>query len=202
MGQVAAYQGHSPHQAPTDLPESLICEVAHGRPICYGGYRAVLDGSATLEEIMAESPLQAWLKAQPTAILALQLTGKPYEVLTGELGLLLGNGNIRGADISVCQRDKRVLEGKFSNVPPDVIIEIDTQIDTVDENEIEHVLEKPDDYLELGVKQVVRVFTANKKVMIARPGKPWLTHTWAADVEILENVQFNLDALAQGRLPV
>jgi hypothetical protein len=181
------------------VPSALVYEVAQGKPIYYRGYREVINGNLTLEAIMADSSLQAWLKTQISFLLLSQLSGKNYEVLAGELGLLLGGGDYRGADISIYRSENFVLDNHYSSLPPEAIVEIDTQIDPQEENELDYVQEKLDDYLRFGVKQVVWVFTRTRKVMIAVPDSPWLMVGWNSDIRMLEGICFNLEKMLEGK---
>ena len=199
MGETAIAPSTAKVNTAQYIPEELIYEVAHGRPIYYRGYREVLNGNSTLEAIMADSSLQSWLKAQITILLGSYYLGKGIELATGELGLLLGDGDKRGADIAFYRSGDLLLNAHYTQTPPEAIIEIDTQIDLKDENEMEYVLEKLDDYLHFGVKKVVWIFTRNRKVMIAMPDSPWLTVGWASDVEMLDGASFNLEKMLEGK---
>ncbi len=181
------------------VPEELIYEIVDGKPIYYRGYRDVLSGKLNLEAVMSESSLQAWLKARLSYLLFAGLENKGYDILTGELGLILGPGARRGADISIYKTQNLTLDNHFATVPPELIIEIDIQADTEDISEMEYVLRKIDDYLRFGVKKVVWIFTANRKVMIATSTKPWLTQDWESPVDTLEGVTLNLELLLEGK---
>ena len=85
----------------TPIPDTLIYEVVKGRPIYYRHYKAVINGTKTLEEIKMESKLQSWLKAQITGLLFILFQESPYEVFTGELGLNLPENTKRGADLAI-----------------------------------------------------------------------------------------------------
>ena len=64
------------------IPDTLIYEVVKGRPIYYRDYKAVINGTKTLEEIKMESKLQSWLKARITILLGALLLPKGYEIMT------------------------------------------------------------------------------------------------------------------------
>jgi Uma2 family endonuclease len=181
------------------IPESLVYEIVDGKPIYYKGYRQVLNGKLNLEAVMAESSLQAWLKARLSHLLFNLLEQKGYEILTGELGLLIGRGDRRGADVSIYRREQLVLDAHYSKTPPEVIIEIDIQADLENQNEMEYVLRKIEDYLHFGVKKVIWIFTSNRKIMTATPQKPWLTLDWDASIETIEGATFNLEKMLEGR---
>lgn len=181
------------------IPDALIYEVVGGKPIYYKGYREVLNGKLNLEAIMAESILQSWLKAQFTILFAHLLAGKGYEIMTGELGLLLGNGTRRGADVAIYHSEHLILHSHFSKIPPEVIFEIDIQADIENETEMDYVLRKIEDYLHFGVKQVIWIFTNSRKIMTATPIKPWLTLDWDATIETIEGATFNLEKMLEGK---
>ena len=179
----------------TPIPDYLIYEVVRGRPIYYKGYRDVLNKSKTIEEIKMESKLQSWLKAQITGILFALLQQIPYEVLTGELGLNLPEKTKRGADIAIFKSEDLELDEFFASLPPEIIIEIDVAIDTEKQTEMDYVHKKIDDYLNFGVHKVVWIFTKTKKVIIADTSLPWLTYNWDKDIELMEEVSFNLNKI-------
>lgn len=181
------------------IPDALVYEIVDGKPIYYKGYRQVLNKKLNLEAVMAESSLQAWLKARLSHLLFNLLEQKGYEILTGELGLLIGRGDRRGADVSIYRRDSLVLDAHFSKIPPEVVIEIDIQADLEDQNEMDYVLRKIEDYLRFGVKKVIWIFTTNRKIMTATPQKPWLTLDWETTIETVEGASFNLEKMLEGR---
>lgn len=123
-----------------------------------------------------------------------------YDVLTGELGLLLGEGTQRGADISLYRSADLVLNTHYATTPPELIIEIDVQADLEDRSEMDYILRKIDDYLHFGVKKVVWIFTGNRKVMVATPGRPWLTLDWSAEVELLGGFSICLEKVVEGKV--
>lgn len=186
-------------KASRQIPEGLVYEIVRGRPVYYRGYREVLDGRQPIETIMAESSLQAWLKARLGSLLLTLLEPKGYEVAVGELGLLMGDGSRRGADVAVYRAEDFYLSSRFLSVPPEMVIEIDVQASLDDQTEMEYVLEKIEDYLRFGVKQVVWIFTSSRKTMIATPVKPWLTMDWDATIETVGGASFNLENLLAGR---
>lgn len=182
-------------KAEQKVPDYLVYEISKGKPIYYKGYKDVLNGTKTFEEIKMESKLQAWLKTRISLLLIGALKSDQFEVVAGELGLNLSKTNKRGADISVFSIENWTLDEHFSNLPPEVILEIDIQADTENTTEMDYVLEKIADYLEFGVKKIIWIFTKNRKVMIATNEEPWLTVSWNKEVEVLEGLVLNLEEL-------
>jgi Uma2 family endonuclease len=199
MEAIAAAPVQAQKKKSRKIPQALIYEIVDGKPIYYKGYRQVLNGKLRPEAVMAESSLQAWLKARLSHLLFNLLEQKGYEILTGELGLLIGRGDRRGADVSIYRSESLVLDAHYSKIPPEVIIEIDIQADLENQNEMEYVLRKIEDYLRFGVKKVIWIFTSNRKIMTATPQKPWLTLDWDATIEAIEGAEFNLEKMLEGR---
>lgn len=202
MTAIAPVPAEAPSSPVRKIPKSLIYEVVDGKPIYYKGYRDYLNGSKTIEEIMADSTLQSWLKTRLGYLLLSQLLSKGYEVLAGELGLLLGLGKSRGADVSIFKAENLLLDEHYSKTAPEVVIEIDVQADLEEgsESELDYVLNKVDDYFRFGVKQVIWVFSASRKVMNCKPGEPWLTTGWDTTIETIEGASFNLEQIMESRI--
>jgi Uma2 family endonuclease len=176
----------------TKIPDFLIYEVAKGKPIYYKGYKDVLNGTKTFEEITMESILQSWLKAQITIFIGSLLRMTHYHITVGEMGINLSRQDKRGADISIFRKENFKLIDKYSDLPPEIIIEIDVRAEVEDRHEMDYVAEKTDDYHKFGVKRVIWIFTKAKKVIVANAGQTWLMDDWSADVEIMEGIKFNV----------
>lgn len=178
-----------------EAPEYLIYEIVKGKPIYYKGYQEVLSGAKKPEEIMGDSTLQAWLKAQLTGILFNTLMEKGYEITTGELGLKLPENTERAADIAIFKAERLELSPHYSQIPPDIVIEIDIQADTGKQSEMEYVLDKIEDYVTFGTERVIWIFTHSEKVMVATPEKPWLTYGWDEEIEVLPGLSINVKTI-------
>lgn len=178
-----------------EVPEYLIYEIVDGKPIYYKGYQEVLNGTKKLEEIIGDSTLQAWLKAQLTGILYNALMEKGYEITTGELGLKLPGSTERAADIGIFKAERLELSPHYSPIPPDIVIEVDVQADTDSQSEMEYILKKLDDYLSFGTAKVIWIFTDSQKVMVATAQKPWLTYGWGENIEVLPGLFINVQQI-------
>jgi len=174
------------------LLHRLVYEVVDGQPIYYKGYREVLNGHKTLEEIMSDSSLQAWLKGRIYAVLLQQLLNSDFDITVGEQGLILGKKRQRGADLAIFRIKDLVLDNHYSKRPPEVVIEIDVAADTEDSSDMEYIFRKVADYFAFGVKKVFWVFTDKQQVMVALPDEPAQTFSWNNDIVVLEGVNFNV----------
>lgn len=182
-----------------DIPESLIYEIVKGKPIYYKGYQDVLNKTKTIEEIMPESLLQAWLKTHLSALLLNLLFEKGYDIVSGELGINISKKDKRGADISIIKREKIKLTPNYINIPPEIIIEIDVQADTSDSTDMDYILGKIEDYLNFGVKKVIWIFTKSEKVIVT-DGNPFHTFKWNEDISIMEGVSINIQHLIDTKI--
>ncbi len=176
------------------IPNNLIYEVVKGKPIYYKGYKAVINKTKTIKDITLESLLQSWLKAQLSAFLIHNLLGKGFQVTAGELGLNLSKEDKRGADIAIFKNENFVFSEYFSNLPPEVIIEIDVKADTENETEFDYVLEKITDYHRFGVKKVIWIFSKTKKIMDAPANKPWVMLDWTESVSVIDALELKVGA--------
>ncbi len=181
------------------VPEYLIYEVVRGKPIYYKGYKDVLNGTKTKEEIKMESRLQSWLKAHLAAYLLNQLFPKGFDVVVGELGVHISKENKRGADVAIFKIEDMILDSHFSNLPPEIVIEIDITADLEGMDVIDYLSEKIQDYHNFGVKKVIWIFTKNRNIMVATPVRPWLTFAWDTDIELMGGATMNMADITKNR---
>lgn len=178
--------------APKPIPDYLIYEVSKGKPIYYKGYKDVLNGTKTFEEIIADSTLQGWMKTRFGHRLIPPLEEKGYDIIVGELGIMMPDKGKRAADVSIFKYERLTLNRHYSQVPPDIAIEIDVQADTEDIGEMKYIFDKINEYLESGVEKVIWIFTEAKVFISAEKGKRQTIHDWKEDLEILPGISVNL----------
>ncbi|MBL7795217.1 MAG: Uma2 family endonuclease [Saprospiraceae bacterium] len=177
------------------LKKALVYEIVDGHPIYYKGYKQVLSGAKTREEIMGDSSLQAWLKLRIAMLLFQQLQTKGYEVTTGEQGLRIGKRHRRDADIAIFRRENFSLSPRYAHFPPDAVIEIDVDADTENASEMEYIFRKVADYFAFGLLKVVWVFTQEQRILVFSPDQPPVTLTWQQDVDVITGASFNISKM-------
>ncbi|MBK3331680.1 Uma2 family endonuclease [Persephonella atlantica] len=182
------------------VPRELIYEMRYGSPIYYRDYDKVLAGEKSLEEVMGSSKLQALLIWIILKYLAKKLNHERYEVLTNEAGFQWAPRTWRNLDIAVFDKRNLLKEGiddKYAKTPPEVVIEIDTKADLrkYSGEMLSYMKEKINDLLNAGVKKVIWYTTDDKKVMVATKKEKWFISDWDEDVEIIDNLKFNLAKL-------
>jgi Uma2 family endonuclease len=179
------------------IPKALIYEMRHGSPIYYRDYEKVLAGEKTLEEVMGSSELQAILTFLLLKWLATKLDTKKYLVATNEVGYKFAPKSWYNLDIAIVERDKiKKPSDKYLTATPKVVIEIDTKADLNKfDNPQDYFHRKTQDLLDSGVEKVIWIFTKDKKLWFAENGKRWFITNWDDDLELLDNIQFNLQKL-------
>ncbi len=187
---------------PAAIPKSLIYEIMDGRPIYYKGYREVLAGRKTTEEIMGSSTLQWVLASHFMELMILTLDRKKYRFASNEAGVHLNHRNNLSHDVAVYDRTVLTVDKinkKYANVPALVAVEIDVKADMSNEADRNYVNLKTRKLLDFGTEKVIWIFTDSQQVMVAeRTADAWLTMDWSRDLELLDGQTFNIGAyLAQ-----
>jgi len=180
-----------------DVPKSLVYEILDGRPIYYKGYKEVLAGNKTLEDIMGSSALQAEIVTYLLRLLFAGIDLSKFRVLTNEIGSHLDKRNNLSNDIAVY--DKKILTGDmidvhYPNVPAELVIEVDVDADMEEGSDNEYIQIKTQKMLEFGVKKVIWITTKTRKVMSATLNEDWLVMDWNKDIEVMEGIRFNIAA--------
>lgn len=178
------------------IPESLIYEIMDGKPIYRKGYRDVLSGKKTLEEIMGASTLQSVIVSYLVILIGKFIDDNAYFVLTGEPGVHLDHRNNLANDIAIY--DQMVLtpdkiSKKYATVPPQIAIEVDIEADTAEMTENGYIYNKTRKLFEFGVQKIIWVLTDPQVVLIATPERIE-TVDWDKDVEIMDGHSFNIGA--------
>ncbi len=175
------------------VPQYLVWEVLDGQPLYRRGYKEVLRKLKTTEDIMGTSSYQAIITSYITIILARQLDLNQYDFLIGEPGVHLEHKDNISNDIGIYNRLLgSQISKKYTDFPAKIVIEIDIDIDPDSMHDLEYLNKKTQKMLDFGVEKVIWVLTNIKKVIIATPDNAWLTMSWANDIEIVNNIHFNI----------
>ncbi len=182
------------------VPDMLIAETLQGKPIYYQGYKQVLSRKLKPPDIMGISDVQSYftnlIKDYLTPLLKME-----YKVLAGELGLHLQHQDNVSVDIAVVSRELYQpinFKGKYLDYPPQVVVEIDINIDPLESfgNLSEYMNIKTQALLNFGVEQVIWVFTKSRKITVAENNKPWLTMNWNDKVTVMGHT-FSIEQLIE-----
>ncbi len=186
------------------VPKALIYEMRKGKPIYYRDYQRVLSKEKTLEEVIGSSKIQAWIIDVIVRFLHRYLNSKKYKILLNEAGFKTSEKSWRNLDIAIFEKAKLLEEGldhRYTYVPPEVVIEIDTKADLGKYGDfMNYCREKAQDLLDAGVKRVIWYTTFDKKVMVAERDKRWFITSWDEDIEVIEDIKLNLQSLLEEEL--
>ena len=178
------------------VPEALVYEMHEGRPIYYRGYRDVLAGHKTLEEVMSDSSLQAWLKGKLLFVLQEQLTAGKFDITVGEHGLWMDKGQWRAADLAIFRFEDLELDAHYARRAPEVVMEIDTKADLEGFGTmLDYYDQKVDFLLQFGVRKIIWIFTDSRSVRVVDDQAGSRSFGWDDSVEVLPAVRFNLAQL-------
>lgn len=177
------------------VPDLLVKEIIDGIPVYYKGYRDVLANTKQPEEIMADGLLQAMLKMWLSNLLFNRLSSK-YWVFSGEVGSHISRHNNMAHDVTIFSRQNLPagkIGKKYADVPADVVLEIDTEVEYGAGLSTEtYIHRKTQNTLDFGTRKVIWIFTATRKIMVAERGQDWMTCDWDRDIELLDGVTFNV----------
>lgn len=177
------------------VPDYLVYEVMDGKPIYYRGYQSVMNKTKTLEDIMGCSSLQAELVSYLLRVIYRFIDPSKYRVYTNEIGNHIDRNNNLSNDIAIF--DKAVLtpdkvNRKYPDVPPKLVIEIDTEADVSELTGFGYIYKKSKKLLDFGVERIVWVMINTQTVTVIEPGKDWQVREWNTDIELMDGHTFNI----------
>jgi Uma2 family endonuclease len=183
-----------------EVPEVFIAEYLDGIPMYYKGYKKIINNPSQIEEIMGAGAIHSILLSYFIKLLALKLEESKYWLMTGETGFKPEKKNQFNLDLAIYKKEN-LLPGaigyEYVNVAPELVVEIDTSVENDNVTKDEYIFGKTQRLLQFGTGKVVWVFSKTKLVMIALPSTPWQVHPWSTDLELLDDIEFNIDAYCQ-----
>lgn len=181
------------------IPPALIYEMWNGKPVYYRGYRDVLAGKKTIEEIMSCSDLQGVLVALLTIYLGGHINRKKYLLATNEIGLHLAVGDNLGNDVVIFEKEKvGKLKGKYFDIPPKIVVEVDIKADVSDfEGKLDgYLIQKSEKLMAFGVEKILWVITSAQKVYIIDRNDPtWYVVNWSENIAVIDDCILNIKQL-------
>lgn len=182
-----------------NIPPALIYEMWQGKPIYYKGYRDVLAGKKSIEEIMSCSDLQGVIVALLTIFLGSNINRKKYLLATNEIGIHLALKDNLGNDIVIFEKEKvGKLKGKYFDIPPKIVIEVDIKADVADfpNREDGYIMEKSQKLLDFGVEKIFWIVTSTQKVYVIDRNDPtWYIVNWSENITVLDDCILNIKQL-------
>jgi Uma2 family endonuclease len=199
---IAPKKRYRQHFTKNEIPKSLIYEMYDGKPMYYKGYKDVLNKLKTPEEIMGQSDIQFIIVNTIFKFLVKNIDDKKYIVGSNETGFHLSKNVNISSDIVIFDKNSlinRENKGKYFDIPPLAVLEIDIEADALDfgMSEFNYYSMKTKKLLDFGVKEVFWFFSASKQVAIARPNQDWIIANWDKELIVLNDYKFTLEALLE-----
>ena len=180
------------------IPSYLIAEELDGIIFYYKGYRQVLYGEKTVTEIVGSSVLQFIILQYIIRRIAIfDPEEEKYIIGNNEAGLHLGHKRNVANDLAIYDAKKMTADkiiGKYADFPPEVVVEVDIDVEAIDISPLDGAYLKTKRMLEFGVKKVFWIFTKSQKILIATSNEPWQTVDWDKDQILIEDLPINIGA--------
>jgi hypothetical protein len=103
------------------IPEALIYEMFDGKPLYRKGYKEVIAGKKTLEEIIGASTLQSVIVYYLTVFIGRFIDENQFFVLVSKPGVYIDHRSNLANDISIYSQDvlpPSSISKKYADVPP------------------------------------------------------------------------------------
>ena len=181
--------------SPKSIPESLVYEMIDGKILYRKGYKQVLAGKKTVEEIMGASSLQSLVASYVAKVLFEFIDEDIYFILINEAGINLDHKNNLANDLAIYDQavlKPSMISTKYTDVPPKITIKIDVKAEYEDLTELGYIYKKTQKLLNFGVEKVIWIITSVGKVTVSTQEKNWETMDWNKDVEIMDGRSFNV----------
>lgn len=187
----------TPETSAESIPSYLIYEILNGKPLYRKGYKDVLAKRKTPGEIMGCSDLQAIIVSNLYAYLYNQINRRAYWVVTNEPGLHIQLGDNLANDIAFYEKDKVTIKGKFFDIAPKVVVEVDIKVDLEAFPAMagDYIHQKTQAMLDFGTERVIWITTQSRKVIVATRGENWITVDWDTTVPVLDAITLNVAAI-------
>ncbi len=181
------------------IPDYLVYEIYNGKPIHYKGYRDVLKGTKTFEEIMGSSFIQSLIITELIIFLGSRISAD-FQLLSSEVGIKFEKNSRRAADIAIYESarlEEVEDENKILSIAPKYVIEVDIKASQEDiDDSTSYYHNKTDELLDFGVEYVFWIFTKTKKIMCAQKGiKNWMIGSWSDTLLEVEGIKINLEEI-------
>jgi hypothetical protein len=189
---IALKEPHPVKRPPRNVPAYLVYEIMDGKPIYYKGYRNVINGTKTFEEIMGASSLQGLIVFYLCNVVGKFINEEIYTVLTSESGLHINHRNNLANDIAIFDANLKISK-KYADVPPKIAFEIDIDAEVEDMSELGYIYKKTKKLLDFGTEKIFWILTSAQVVMVATQDHIE-TFNWNRNIEIMDGQVFNIGA--------
>ena len=179
------------------IPAYLIKEEFDGIPLYYKGYREVMLGKKTLEDIMPSSSIHSVVLFYIAILLGKKINEDRYWLLGAELGMHTASNKKAGLDIAIFEKSVLTpdqFNRHFTKAAPKIVIEVDVDVESDFMSADDIIQFRTRKLLDSGVEKIIWVFTLSRMIMVAEPSQDWRIFDWNRDVEVLDGISFNVGA--------
>lgn len=180
-----------------EIPAILVRDEIDGKKYYRKGYKEVLTGTKTIDDIMGASVFQAFIVSFIGTYLN-SLLPKNWYALTGESGVNISKKNNLSTDIAIVDINQiaDIFSTKYLDIAPKIVLEIDVKIDLENGKDYDYIQRKTKKLLEFGVEKVFWILTAQQQVIVAEKDNPtWSIINWQTKMEIFENISFSIEQI-------
>ena len=179
------------------VPRILIYEEFDGHPIYRKGYKDVMLGLKKINEISVGTSTLQWFITNIINRHLQTVLPPNYLCGPGELGLHLAKNTSFSADIAIFRPGQLKVgfqSARYSDVPPNVVIEVDIKIDESEyfQNEDEYAHKKTEQLLQWGVERVIWVFPASRRVLVTDNPQKWFFISWDLPFTVIDDHEINV----------
>jgi hypothetical protein len=176
------------------IPSALIYEIIDGKPIYYKGYREVIAGTKTIEEVIWTSSLRGVVLEHILRKLFNSCNENKYRFLTNRLVIHCDNRTNFSANIAIFDAEKlpvKAADKHYALIPPKIQIEVDIDADLGNfETPDAYIYAKTEKLLDFGVEKMI--WSDSKKILVATKDENWEIINWNKEVEVLNGISFNI----------
>lgn len=176
------------------IPSHLVYEVMDGKPIYYKGYKNVLNGTKTFEEIMGASSLQSLIIYYLNKVIFTFFDDDQFFVFSSESGVHIDHKVNLANDIALYEPTVLTAEKitrKYADVPPKIVFEVDIDADVEEMSETGYIFKKTAKLLDFGTEKVFWILTEAQAVIVATKEHTEV-FSWDKEIQIFEGVSFNI----------
>lgn len=187
-------------------PLNLIYEEFGGETYYPKGYRQVLSGEITEDDLIGSSVFQSLIVQALVFHLKTILPKKDYWVPTNKVGLHLGTKTNLINDIVILEKSKvaNPASEKYFDKTPKFIIEVDVKIDTGQyPPDVETIMEwdylgqKSTQLLVFNIAGIAWIFTETRKIILATSLDDWFEYDWTETVPLFDEYGFCLQSILE-----
>lgn len=171
------------------IPKHLIREEIDGQFYYYKGYKAVLNQTKTVAEIIGASGLQSFIIQVLMKFFIRNIDDKKYHFLTNKVGGHLRKHVNLSYDLAIFEKSVLTFDKineNYIDVPAKVVIEVDIKIEAENQTDFDYITQKTEKLLDFGTESIIWILSKSKKIILATQNENWQIINWNNDFELID----------------